>query len=165
MHEFSQIAQATARVSPNLAQITARRGLSNATYGAGRSPGSGNESALIVALGAEGGSIALYEFRTERGWSFSSEVNGRRAGVQNFGATQQAGPGVATSVALKLLIRVAAVDGRPQKSCGSSRRAFRVHGWHRRRRADMEFPTSCCSHGARRIAKGSLAIFPDLCRQ
>jgi hypothetical protein len=33
-----------------------------------------NESEVIIELGAEGGSIALSGFRTERGWSFRREV-------------------------------------------------------------------------------------------
>ena len=33
-----------------------------------------NESEVIIELGAEGGSITLSRFRTERGWSFSREV-------------------------------------------------------------------------------------------
>jgi len=73
-----------------------------------------------------------------------------------------------TSVALKLLTRS------PPSIVGRRKGAdwtFRVHDWHRphrRRRADMEFPTSCCLPGATRIAKGSLAISaisPDLYRQ
>jgi hypothetical protein len=33
-----------------------------------------NEGEVIIELGAEGGSLALYGFRTERGWSFTMEV-------------------------------------------------------------------------------------------
>src|SRR3954451_2190130 len=34
-----------------------------------------NEGEVIIKLGAEGGCIALYGFRTERGWSFKMVVN------------------------------------------------------------------------------------------
>lgn len=33
-----------------------------------------NEGEVIIKLGAEGGSLALYGFRTELGWSFSREL-------------------------------------------------------------------------------------------
>jgi hypothetical protein len=33
-----------------------------------------NENEVIIKLGAEGGSVVLYGFRTERGWSFAMEV-------------------------------------------------------------------------------------------
>jgi hypothetical protein len=33
-----------------------------------------NEREVIIELGAEGGSLALYGFRTEPGWSFTMEV-------------------------------------------------------------------------------------------
>jgi hypothetical protein len=35
---------------------------------------SGNKSEVIIELGAEGGSITLYRWRTEQGWAFRREV-------------------------------------------------------------------------------------------
>jgi len=34
-----------------------------------------NKNEIIVDLGAEGGSVTLYGFRTERGWLFSMETS------------------------------------------------------------------------------------------
>jgi hypothetical protein len=34
-----------------------------------------NKNEVIVDLGAEGGSVTLYGFRTERGWLFSTEIS------------------------------------------------------------------------------------------
>ena len=40
---------------------------------------------------------------------------------------------------------------------------FLLRGWHRRRRVGMGFPTSCCSPGARRIAKARLGDIAGFC--
>jgi hypothetical protein len=49
---------------------------------------------------------------------------------------------LAPSVVLRLLTRVAAVDGRMRQRFASSRRVCRAHGWPRRRRVGTGYPIS-----------------------